>query len=64
MLKPAPPEPFVQHPVTHCDRVLRTSDSFDRFTCNPLRFVCTCGRVWFHVCDEAEGCFYVMETEE
>lgn len=63
-MPPVPPEPPVVHPPAHCDRVLRAFDGYDRFRCQPLRFTCTCGRVWVHVCDEAEGCFYVQEGEQ
>lgn len=47
-----------RHSITACDRELRADPRFDPFHCTPSEFVCSCGRVWEHVCDEAEGCSY------
>lgn len=63
-LPPPPPDPPVDHPPRHCDKKLRAFDGYDRHKCEPARFTCTCGRIWVHICDEAEGCFYVLEEKE
>lgn len=46
------------HRITDCDRELHADPAFDRFRCQPKVWVCSCGRTWVHVCDEAEGCSY------
>lgn len=48
-----------------CDAVLRADPSYDPFRCQPSQWMCTCGRAWAHVCDEAEGCFMArIETAD
>jgi len=44
--------------VHSCDKELRTDPRFDMFRCEPNMFRCSCGQIWVHVCDEAEGCSY------
>lgn len=51
------------HSVRECDRLLRASPGYNAFRCSPRDFACTCGREWRHVCDEAEGCFYVVRVD-
>ncbi len=47
------------HSPADCQRELYAAPDFDRFRCKPESFVCSCGQEWAHVCDEAEGCFYI-----
>lgn len=42
-----------------CDAELRADPRYDPFRCRPDWFKCSCGRRWVHICDEAEGCFYM-----
>src|SRR5436190_2775129 len=43
----------------------RTRTTYHPNYCDRLPvFHCSCGRIWEHVCDEAEGCFYTEVTDE
>lgn len=56
--------PVPRHPIAECDRALRSDPRYSPNHCDWLpEFDCPCGRVWTHVCDEAEGCFYVVTGE-
>lgn len=48
------------HPLTECDRRLKQQPDYNIFRCTPKTFECSCGRKFSHVCDEAEGCSWVM----
>lgn len=43
-----------------CERELEGSPEFDRFRCRPEVFDCSCGKRYYHACDEAEGCSWVL----
>lgn len=45
-----------RHSLRQCERELKNRADYDKFRCRPAVFVCSCGRRWDHVCDEAEGC--------
>lgn len=49
-----------QHPLWACDRELRADPRRDVFRCEPKTWTCSCGRRFEHVCDEAEGCSWVL----
>lgn len=52
------------HTRADCDKAIRADRRYHPNHCDWLpRFECACGRVWLHVCDEAEGCFYEQEDE-
>lgn len=46
------------HGIRTCDKRLRSLPNFDQCHCQPPAFLCSCGRLWEHLCDEAEGCMY------
>ena len=62
VLKPEPETASRSHPIQVCDRRLKSLPNYDPFRCQPSEFICSCGRHWVHVCDEAEGCFYSDES--
>jgi hypothetical protein len=47
------------HTLSECDRELHNDSRYDPFHCRPDWFTCSCGRKFVHICDEAEGCFYI-----
>lgn len=48
------------HPVSVCDARLKALPNYDRFRGLPRQFICSCGRFWVYVDDEAEGDFYTI----
>ncbi len=45
-----------------CDTELRADPAFRPSQCKPETFMCSCGKDYAHVCDEAEGCWWEAMT--
>lgn len=60
-----PPSVSVVHPADlgQCDAYLRSSYPGCDQARDGERFDCVCGRVFEHVCDEAEGCAWILCAE-
>lgn len=55
----AAPLPLAHHKHAECEAVLeRTYPNHSQAEDGEV-WTCECGTVWVHVCDEAEGCFWV-----
>lgn len=52
------------HTRRDCEKELEASPLFNRFACAPPVFTCSCGRVWHHACDEAEGCGWYPAADD
>lgn len=48
------------HSLSDCEAELKASPDYDQFRGKPERFVCSCGRVFDHYDDEAEGDGWVL----
>jgi hypothetical protein len=46
-----------------CDKELNEKYPTHSQALDGERWACSCGRVWEHVCDEAEGCCWVPRVE-
>ena len=55
----------MRHFRFHCERALEKASRLDRrltpsWAQHGQEWKCTCGKVWIHVCDEAEGCEWIV----
>lgn len=57
------PEALKQHSIRVCERRLERLKPHQKQARDGETWTCSCGRVWEHVCDEAEGCRWDLLKE-
>jgi hypothetical protein len=46
-------------PQHSCDAEIRATGPSSLIALDGDLWACSCGRLWVHICDEAEGCYWV-----
>lgn len=59
----AAPLSLLRHSNEQCEESLERTYPNHSQAEDGERWQCECGRVWVHICDEAEGCCWVSEKD-